>query len=125
MQPRWLLIVLTALATACAGSTQPASDVLLPKLAPLPAGVDDMRLTALLVGRLVVDQGCVKVDNSGHMVTVLWHNEVELVAGSNPPMLRDTSTARTYRIGEQVRLGGGESDPAHVERKYPEIGERC
>ncbi len=70
------LIVLTVLATSCARVDQSADNVLLPRLAPALTGTGDARPQALLVGRLVVDQSCIKVENSGQMATVLWYSEV-------------------------------------------------
>ena len=125
MKRYWLAMILTALAAGCTNPTPPMDEVLLPRLKPLRSGTDDVRLQALLVGRLVIDQGCIKIENAGHLITVLWHNEVELVPGERPPVLRDTSTGRTYLIGENVRTGGGSSDPNYVAREHPEVASRC
>ena len=114
------LLVLTALTTSCARVDEPADDVLLPRLAPVAAAPGDPRQQALLMGRLVVDQGCIKVGT----VTVPWHSEVQLVQ-KRPPILRDTSTGRTYRIGDQVHVGGGSGDPATVDRGFTELAKRC
>jgi hypothetical protein len=123
MKNFWSLIVLTVLTASCTRVDQSTDDVLLPRLPPVLAGTGDARLQALLVGHLVIDQGCIKVENSG-MVTVLWYREVQL-AQKSPPMLRDTSTGRTYRIGDQVNVGGGSYNPAAVNRELNEVATRC
>ena len=125
MKRFWSLLVLTVFAIGCARVVQNPEDILLPRLAPAPvAGTEDVRLQALLIGRLTVDRGCIKVENSGQMVTVLWYSEVQL-AQKSPAMLRDSSTGRTYRIGDQVRVGGGSGDPGTVNREFPEVARRC
>ena len=126
MKRYWLVMILTALAAGCTSPTPPMDEVLLPRLKPLGSGTNDARPQALLVGRLVIDKGCIKVGNTGEAITVLWHNEVELVPGERSPVLRDTSTGRTYRIGETVKIGGGSSDdPKYVARELPEVASRC
>lgn len=114
------LLVLTAITTSCARVDKLADDVLLPRRAPVVAAPGDPRQQALLTGPLVLDEGCIKVGT----VTVLWHSEVQLVQ-KGPPILRDTSTGRTYRIGDEVRVGGGSGDPGTVDREYAEVAKRC
>jgi hypothetical protein len=115
-----------ALVSACTPSPSGDGDVLLPKLPPLPPGVEDFRHTALLVGRPVVHNGCVKVQApEGGLHTVLWHPETELEERGGTLVLRNGISGATYAFGEELRGGGGEMPVESVAKQFPEVAARC
>jgi|GEM_PF-3495022 len=121
-----LVVATLAPIAACTQPTPGEADVLLPKLPPLPPGADDARFAALLIGRPVVHDGCVKVrDSTGGLRTVLWHPETGLEEREGKFFLRNTLSGKAYAFGEQLRGGGGEVPAANVAQQYPEIAARC
>lgn len=80
---------------------------------------------ALVEGRLVLEDGCLRVDTPGESYLVLWPPRAEL--HRNPTRVTDPETGATAEVGEPVRLSGGEVSlrPFILERLETPPPERC
>ena len=107
--------------------TVPSAEIFFPRLKK-GAGFD-----ALLDGRLVVDgAGCLRI-GSGESTVPLWMRGWELETADGGPRVLDDRGRTVGRVGEKVKLGGGEVTDGMVEggamvggrRTARELLERC
>lgn len=81
---------------------------------------------ALVEGRLVLEDGCLRVDTpGGESYLVLWPPRAEL--HRDPTRVTDPGTGASAEVGEPVRLSGGEVSlrPLVLERLENPPPERC
>ncbi|HEX2093258.1 MAG TPA: hypothetical protein VHG28_12700 [Longimicrobiaceae bacterium] len=112
---RALLLLLVAGAAACRGVSSARSGVRAPgemtERQPIafPRQTPDREATyeALVEGRLVLEDGCLRVDTPGEeSYLVLWPPRAELQEGARRVV--DRETGATAEVGEPIRLSGGE-----------------
>lgn len=117
---------LLVIASGCA-ALPAAGDPFLPLLDPVPAGQEEIYLTAALGGVPVIERGCVKIAAPGELGsrTVLWHRGTALGRDVDGYYLRNTKTGTVYRFGEPIAFGGGEMPREWAARGYPEVAARC
>ena len=67
-------------------------------------------MTALLVGKLIVKDGCLRVsaseDDRGHLI--IWQPDYFLNSNGGVVEILDRSGKVVARVGEEIRMGGGE-----------------
>ncbi len=104
---RWFLFIAVLATTAC---TAPSSAT--PPASPTPAVVST-RLTALLVGELAVVDGCVRMKAAdGHASYLLvWPPDFDFSVEGASVRVSDRLKGQevTWRTGDIVRVGGGET----------------
>lgn len=74
----------------------------------VPSGIE---LGALGRGRLAVVNGCVRLrhgDDLGHLV--IWPSSALLERAGDSVAIRDQRSGNVVRLGDQIEIGGGESD---------------
>lgn len=88
----------------------PVPGLAFPRQAP-PEGMF-AEMTALLIGELEKVDGCLRVRSEGYDagILVIWpYDHTVTVDAQGVPEVRDASGAVVARVGEVVRMGGGES----------------
>ncbi len=109
-----ILIALVLVATACRSN---AGDALPTPF--FPRQIDPMpdTMDALLVGKLVLLDGCLYVDDGfGHRYLPIWpHNFALSVQGDVVQILDDTGQP-VARVGDEVKIGGGEVPADQIAR---------
>jgi hypothetical protein len=82
-------------------------------------------MAALLIGRLIEDDGCLRVSAYGQSHLVIWpYDHTVTAAEDGTRQVRDGTGAVVAEVGEGVRMGGGEIPSA--EGLTPvEISDRC
>lgn len=80
--------------------------------------VPDIMLTALVRGKLVVRNGCVRVVGSdgGDGLLVIWPKDSRVVAEGRDQVIVVGGSDQRLRVGSRVELGGGGSDSVENER---------
>lgn len=98
-----------------------------PRLAPPAPGLAEIWLTAAFDGRLVVEDGCVKVhpSNAQRSVTVLWHQDIELRRDTKGLFLLTPRNGHVTRFDVPANFGGGLVSAARIQQTYPEVARRC
>ena len=106
----WLLGIALLSLVVCA-ETESANPNF-PKLRDPP----NTYMDALLVGELVSENGCLRVRNlehgSDHLL--IWSYASEMTDDGQGVLIGDDSEV-TLSVGEQVRIGGGESSLFHIQ----------
>jgi flagellar basal body rod protein FlgC len=97
----------------------PVPDVFMPQLKRRDVGF----MEALLIGELVVDEGCLRVrgENENHLV--IWQADYFLTDNNGVLEILDETGEVVARVGEPIYLGGGEQrtvDNAELRRPIPE-----
>ena len=118
--------IVLAVTAAIAGCASFHSDgAYLPKLPTPPLGVEPIRLTGSVGGKLVVNGGCVKLRQSdGTLLTVLWHHETDLAKSPRAGLINN-NTGRFYPLGATVGVGGGYLSEDRATVLYPAVAKRC
>lgn len=127
----WLVLIAVSLAvTACSNksTTASASDPTPTIFFPKQKAVNGERVTmeALLIGELVVVEGCLRVNSSYSDTSYLlvWPPDFTLSTENDAIQILDGAGQVVARVGEAVRIGGGEVPawvaPAHAERPLPD-----
>jgi hypothetical protein len=81
-------------------------------------------MTALLIGDLVEEDGCLRVAEGGQSHLIIWPYDHTVTAAQDDTLeIRDGSGAVVARVGDSVRLSGGEV-PAVENHASVEIPER-
>lgn len=115
----WLALIAIALTIAACGSENAAGDET-PFLADTPTSIqfpqrtsdrDDM--DALLIGTLVIEGDCLYVESSvppkdDSKYLVIWPQNAELRVTNGAIEILDNSNQAVVKVGDVVRLGGGE-----------------
>ena len=122
-----VLIAVSLIVTACSNELNAVPE---PSPTPSPQAVAT-RLTALLIGELVMADGCLRVndgaDDNGYLL--VWppeQHEVSIEGDTVRIVDRLRGKAVVWHIGEIARLGGGEVDPAFLdERTRQNLPEKC
>ncbi len=106
-----------------APSLDPPPGIVFPRQHP-PEGLR-VEMSALLIGELIEEDGCLRVGEVGQSNLVIWPYDHTVTAGEDGRLaIRDGSGAVVARLGDVVRLGGGQV-PA-VENATPmEVPDRC
>lgn len=84
----------------------PAPEVFMPQLKQRDAAF----MTALLIGDLVVEEGCLRIRDiyTGESRLVIWQADYFLTDNDGVLTIRDETGAVMAQVGERVFLGGGE-----------------
>jgi hypothetical protein len=86
-------------------------------------------MSALAMGRLVVEDGCVRLRGSpDHSTLVVWSGEYALQPAGPPGGYKVVNlfTGDSIRIGEEVAMGGGGGDqPPDPRRLHAPIPPKC
>lgn len=107
----WLILITLAFAViACNGRSENATEVVrdTSQLHPTPVST---RLTALLFGKLITVDGCLRVNESPGDTSYLlaWPPDFEVSVEENTVhIMKGDGQKVVLRIGEMVRLSGGE-----------------
>lgn len=137
-----LLIIVSVAATGCgqdtnaaqvpgATSTHASPDT---PFFPRQQGYSGPRtgMSALLTGELVVHDGCLQVISRepDETYTPVWPSDFSLSAAGDEIQILDGSGRVVLRVGEEVRLGGGEARsltniPAVDEQLQKELSSKC
>lgn len=116
-------------AVVLAGCATPGpGEVFLPRAEALPPGVEEVRLTAALEGRLVIDGQCVRVANAlddGALMTVIWRHSTELGRDRRGWFIREQGQAHKQRFHRHFRFGGGAGNEGAARQHDPQIAARC
>ena len=99
-----LLVVVAGLAllTGCAGGQ---ADEEINFLRQKPSDAPDM--TGLTEGRLVLSEGCLRIQNDGTSHAAIWPFEFDVnVRGDSVDILDEDEVVT--RVGDQIEVGGGE-----------------
>lgn len=83
-----------------------------------------VEMAALLIGRLVEEQGCLRIvadEGSGHLV--IWpYDHTVAVEADGTIAIRDGNGTVVARVGDLVRMGGGESPSIQSETVRANLG---
>jgi hypothetical protein len=123
-----LLATVSFLLLAGCASNQVAQPLpFFPQVAPPPPGLEEVWLTAAIDGKLVVENGCVKVRSpkAQQSSTVLWYQGIDLGRDKVGLFLRNSHTGNVTRFNVQAKFGGGSASAEHIRRDYPEVARRC
>lgn len=123
-----LLIALLPVAlAACTHGSWSGDMPVFPKVKVAPPGLDQVWLTAGMSGKLVVENGCVKLrgPRGGKAKTILWYEGIELDRDEKGLFLRNTFTGGITRFNEPAGFGGGGAPEEFVVAEYPEVARRC
>jgi hypothetical protein len=124
----WTVVGLSFVLLGGCASKQAAQPLpFFPQVAPQPPGLEEIWLTAAFEGRLVVENGCVKVRSpkTQQGSTVLWYQGIELDRDRFGLFLRSSHTGNVTRFNTPVKFGGGAVSEEYIERDYPEVARRC
>ena len=87
----------------------PVPDVFMPQLQQR----DAVFMDALLVGKLVVENGCLRVRSEGANYLVIWQADYYLTDNDGVLEILDETGAAAARVGKTVYMGGGEQTAAN------------
>ncbi|MDX1417042.1 MAG: hypothetical protein R3293_22750 [Candidatus Promineifilaceae bacterium] len=99
--------------------TPPVPDVFMPQLKQR----DVAFMEALLVGELVVDAGCLRVNSDNESVLVIWQADYFLTDNNGELQILDETGTVVAQVGEMIYVGGGTQstiDPAELRQPLPE-----
>jgi len=132
---RLLMMLLSVLLVSCSGNT-PTSQAT-PSPSPQPSATTiptpvptDMffpqankpaqdKMLALLLGKLILVDGCPRMEGSGgSSVLLFWPYNYSINRNANPAEIRDDTGKVVAHIGDYVEMGGGEL-PDSTEKKLP------
>jgi len=87
-------------------------------------------MTALLIGELVVVDGCLRVNSrEGSSYLVIWSPSVKLNIENNSIKILNEAGQVVARVGEEIRLSGGEvtsfEAPQETERLQGKLPNAC
>lgn len=105
----------------------PASQPHIPQMPPNPEGEV---MTALLFGKLVSQDGClrIQVEGTDESYLVIWPSGTKWDAGKNGILVDLKASTVIVRVGELLKLSGGEI-PSVAETQFrklhPDIDSRC
>ena len=81
-------------------------------------------MEALLSGELVLDKGCLRVQNEGESYLVIWQADYFLSDNDGVLEILDETGTAVAQVGEMVYMGGGEQAgvrDAELRQPVPEI----
>ncbi|MEA3377059.1 MAG: hypothetical protein U9R72_12775 [Chloroflexota bacterium] len=106
-----------------APSLDPPPGVVFPRQHP-PEGLR-VEMSALLIGELIEEDGCLRVGDVGQSNLVIWPYDHTVTAGEDGRLaIRDGNGTVVARLGDVVRLGGGQVPT--VENATPmEVPDHC
>jgi len=112
---------------ACSSDRVSSSLPFFPQVAPQPPGSEELWLLAAYRGKLVVENGCVRLRplEGTHSTTVLWYQGIELDRDKSGLLLRGGRSGKITRFNTLSEFGGGEAPAEYIERDYPEVARRC
>ncbi len=96
----------------------PVPDVFMPQL----KARDFSFMTALLIGELVVEKGCLRIKNGDQSTLVIWQADYFLTDNDGLLQILDETGAVVAQVGEMVYMGGGEArqvDDAYLRAPLP------
>lgn len=106
-----------------APSLDPPPGVVFPRQYP-PEGLPE-EMAALLIGELVKENGCLRVGDENMSHLIVWPYDHTVTAAADGTLhIRDDSGAVVARVGDGVRMGGGEV-PSVESLTATEIPDRC
>lgn len=101
----------------------PPPGIVFPRQHP-PEGLR-VEMSALLVGELVEEHGCLRVGEPGHTNLVIWPYDHTVTATEDGQLqIHDGTGAVVARQGDVVRMGGGQAPSAEIATPI-EIPDRC
>jgi hypothetical protein len=101
----------------------PPPGIVFPRQHP-PEGLR-VEMAALLIGELTEKDGCLGVGEAGESHLVMWPYDYTVTAGEDGRLrVRDGSGRVVVRVGDIVRLGGGQV-PTAEDATATEIPDRC
>jgi hypothetical protein len=98
------LLLGVILTMACSNPRTDGGDLFFPQLAP--ASSERAFPSALADGTLILEGGCLRLQEGGYLI--LWPPQVSLSRSGESIQVVDAESGKTARVGEKVRLGGGE-----------------
>ncbi len=101
-----LTLVLALLASACGGEVAPSVD---DAWGPLAVTDPDGGMDALMYGELIIDNGCVLLNEQGDEVLLVWPRRATGWDEATETVFFESSdgTVHELRDGDQLQLGGG------------------
>jgi hypothetical protein len=122
--PTLILILLLAACSLAAESDPPFDITPVPDLFMPQLKLRDVAfMEALLIGELVVEDGCLRVRGDNENYLVIWQADYFLTNNKGTVKILDETGAAAARVGKMVYLGGGEQsavDNAELRQPIPE-----
>jgi hypothetical protein len=76
-------------------------------------------MLALLLGKLIMVDGCPRVEGStGESTLLFWPYNYSIDRKANPAQVRDDTGKTVAHIGDYIEMGGG-GDPGFTDQKFP------
>ncbi len=93
-----------------------------PHIPQMPTNPEGEVMTALLFGKLVSQDGClrIRVEGTDESYLVLWPSGTKWDAGENGVLVKLKSYTVIVRVGEILKLSGGEI-PSVAEKQFREL----
>ncbi|MFN2125716.1 MAG: hypothetical protein ACK2UP_19655 [Candidatus Promineifilaceae bacterium] len=86
---------------------------------------DVVFMEALIVGKLVVEDGCLRVRSENDSHLVIWQADYFLTGNHNTLEILDETGAAVARIGDMIYLGGGEQNAVDDNDLRKPVPETC
>jgi hypothetical protein len=99
----------------------PVPDVFMPQLKQR----DVAFMEALLIGELVVQDGCLRVINENESTLVIWQADYFLSENAGILEILDETGNVVARVGEMVYMGGGEQRSVNEDEMRQPVPEQC
>ena len=101
----------------------PVPDVFMPQLKQR----DVTFMTALLIGDLVVENGCLRIQDvyTGQSRLVIWQADYYLTGNDGVLAVLDETGAVVAQVGERVFMGGGEQSNVNEAEMHQPLPESC
>jgi hypothetical protein len=99
----------------------PVPDVFMPQLKQR----DVAFMAALLIGELIVDTGCLRVNSENESHLVIWQADYFLTDNDGILEILDETGAAAARVGEMVYMGGGEQSVVNDAEMRQPVPEEC
>jgi hypothetical protein len=113
---------------ACASGQVSVPLPFFPPTAPQPPGlVEVWEITDVIIGKAVVENGCVKVrsPNTKRGTTVLWDQGIELDRDKSGLFLRGRHNGSITRFNTLSEFVVGPAYAEYIEPAYPDVAHQC
>lgn len=98
--------------------------IIFPRQYP-PEGLGE-EMTALIIGELIEENGCVRVSGNGKSHLIIWPYDHTLIATKDGKLqIRDGRNVAVVNVGDTVQISGGEVPSSTQDLTPVEIPDRC
>jgi len=99
----------------------PVPDVFMPQLKQRDASY----MAALIIGELIVQDGCLRILSEGESTLVIWQADYFLTDNNGLLQVLDETAEVVAQVGETIYLGGGEQSTIQANELREPIPELC